>query len=150
MQTELKIGRLATLAGCQVETVRYYEREGLLPPPERSHANYRLYGPAHLERLQFIRHCRSLDMTLDEIRHLLQFKDTPEDSCGAVNALLDRHIEHVADRILQLQALQHQLVDLRRLCQTAQATKHCGILQSLAGMESGEPARLGTHGGGCH
>lgn len=147
MQTELKIGQLAKLTDCLVETIRYYEREGLLPPPDRSHANYRLYGPAHLERLQFIRHCRSLDMTLDEIRHLLRFKDAPEDNCSEVNALLDRHIGHVAARIAQLQALQHQLEDLRRLCHTAQAAKDCGILQSLATMEGGEPGKLGTHGG---
>lgn len=130
----MKIGELAKRTGSLVETIRYYEREGLLPAPSRSEGNFRLYGPAHLERLQFIRHCRSLDMTLDEIRHLLRFKDAPEDNCGEVNALLDRHIEHVADRIAQLQALQCQLEELRRLCQTAQAAKDCGILQSLASM----------------
>ena len=61
----MKIGELAKLADCQVETVRYYEREGLLPAPARSEGNYRLYSSEHLERLTFIRNCRTLDMTLD-------------------------------------------------------------------------------------
>jgi Cd(II)/Pb(II)-responsive transcriptional regulator len=146
----LKIGELAKHTGSQVETIRYYEREGLLPAPARSGGNYRLYGAAHLERLQFIRHCRSLDMTLNEIRSLLSFRDVPEESCSAVNTLLDKHIEHVAHRIRDLQALQKQLKALRSLCQSTQATKDCEILQTLSNAEDGTPISLGTHGGGCH
>ena len=63
----MKIGELAKRTGCPVETIRYYEREGLLPEPARSEGNYRQYTLAHVERLSFIRHCRSLDMTQDEI-----------------------------------------------------------------------------------
>jgi DNA-binding transcriptional MerR regulator len=74
----LKIGELAKLTGSQVETVRYYEREGLLPSPDRSEGNYRLYGTAHIEHLEFVLRCRSLDMTLSEIRQLLTFRDSPE------------------------------------------------------------------------
>ncbi|HEU4850646.1 MAG TPA: Cd(II)/Pb(II)-responsive transcriptional regulator [Telluria sp.] len=150
MSTLLKIGELARRTGSPVETIRFYEREGLLEAPARSDGNYRLYGPAHEERLQFIRHCRSLDMTLDEIRSLLALRDAPGESCGAVNELLDRHIEHVAARIAQLQSLQAQLGDLRSRCQSAQATRDCRILQGLGDAEGAEPARLGTHGGGCH
>lgn len=127
-----KIGELARLTGSQVETIRYYEREGLLPAPTRSDGNYRLYGEEHVERLQFIRHCRSLDMTLDEIRSLLTFRDAPEQNCSEVNTLLDRHIDQVAQRIAELTALQAQLHDLRLLCDHAQAAKDCGILQSLS------------------
>lgn len=128
----MKIGELAKHTGSQVETIRYYEREGLLPAPARSGGNYRLYGAAHLERLQFIRHCRSLDMTLNEIRSLLSFRDVPNESCNPVNTLLDKHIEHVAHRIQDLQALQKQLEALRSLCQSAHATKDCEILQTLS------------------
>src|SRR4051812_34930501 len=106
---KLKIGELARRTGCLVETIRFYEREGLLMPPARSEGNYRLYGAVHLARLLFIRHCRSLDMTLDEIRKLLHFIDAPEENCGAVNTLLDKHIGHVGDRIAELTALQAQL-----------------------------------------
>ena len=129
--TELTIGALAQRMHCQTETIRFYEREGLLPPPARSGGNYRLYGKAHLERLGFIRRCRSLDMTLDEIRVLLQLRDKPADSCAEVNAVLDDHIQHVADRIAELRTLQGQLRDLRRLCANADQ-RGCGILEELA------------------
>jgi Cd(II)/Pb(II)-responsive transcriptional regulator len=131
MSVTLKIGELANRTGSQVETIRYYEREGLLPEPARSDGNYRLYSDTHLERLLFIRHCRSLDMTLDEIRKLLTFRDAPDENCGEVNALLDEHIEHVAKRIKELKLLQKNLGGLRSLCQQTQATKDCRILQSL-------------------
>ena len=146
----LKIGELAKRTGCLVETIRYYEREGLLPVPPRSEGNYRLYDDAHVERLQFIRHCRALDMTLGEIRSLLKFSDEPEANCGEVNLLLDKHIEHVADRIQELTMLQAQLQQLRATCHQAQAVRDCGILQGLAQPEHEAPRKLGSHGGGCH
>jgi Cd(II)/Pb(II)-responsive transcriptional regulator len=147
----LKIGELAARADCPVETVRYYEKEALLPAPTRSQANYRLYGERHVERLQFIRHCRSLDMTLDEVRELLRLRDAPEQNCGEVNALLDKHIGHVAQRIEQLKALQEQLHVLRAQCDADQPARDCGILQGLANMpDDARPANLGSHGGGTH
>ena len=95
----MKIGELAGLTRTQVETIRYYEREGLLPTPDRTGGNYRIYGESHVERLAFIRNCRNLDMTLDEIRVLLRFRELPDENCGEVNALLDEHIGHVAERV---------------------------------------------------
>ena len=95
-QQAFKIGELALQTGSSVETIRYYEQQNLLPQALRSASNYRLYGDAHVKRLQFIRHCRSLDMTLDEIRTLLSFRDTPEENCAGVNTLLDKHIEPVS------------------------------------------------------
>ena len=136
MRNSVKIGELAKRTGCLVETIRYYEREGLLLEPARSEGNYRLYRETDVERLQFIRHCRSLDMTLEEIRNLLRFRDAPDDNCGDVNALLDEHIEHVANRIKELKLLQEKLRGLRSLCRKARAIKDCGILQSL-----GSPAK---------
>jgi len=146
----LKIGELAKRADCLVETIRYYEHEGLLPAPARSEGNFRLYSDAHVERLRFIRHCRSLDMTLDEIRSLLHFQDAPEENCGQVNDLLDKHIGHVADRIAELKALEKKLKKLRGHCQRAQAVKDCGILHELAGGDGGKPRKVRSHGGGCH
>jgi Cd(II)/Pb(II)-responsive transcriptional regulator len=133
MSNSLKIGELAKQTGCLVETIRYYEREGLLLEPARSEGNYRLYTDIHIERLQFIRHCRSLDLTLEEIRNLLKFRDAPNENCSEVNALLDEHIEHVSNRIKELRVLQKDLRSLRSLCERAQAAKDCRILQSLAG-----------------
>ncbi|HKS14877.1 MAG TPA: Cd(II)/Pb(II)-responsive transcriptional regulator [Pseudomonas sp.] len=125
----MKIGELAKATDCAVETIRYYEREQLLPEPARSEGNYRLYTQTHVERLTFIRNCRTLDMTLDEIRSLLRLRDSPDDQCESVNALIDEHIEHVQARIDGLLALQAQLVELRQHCHPKEA--QCSILQHL-------------------
>jgi Cd(II)/Pb(II)-responsive transcriptional regulator len=128
----MKIGELAEATGTPVVTVRFYEHEGLLPAPARTSSNYRIYGGEHVERLAFIRHCRSLDMTLEEIRLLLEFKDAPQEDCGAINALLDAHIEHVAERIQELKGLEKELKALRSQCEHIQAGKDCGILSTLS------------------
>ncbi len=127
----MKIGELAKLAQTQSETIRFYEREGLLPEASRSQANYRVYDESHIQRLAFIRHCRSLDMTLGEIRTLLHFKDAPEEDCREVNALLDEHIDHVATRIRGLRSLEKELKSLRLQCQSGNASADCGILSGL-------------------
>ena len=132
MATDLKIGELAKRTDVHIETIRYYERQELLDAPKRTEGNYRLYQDAHVERLRFIRQCRSLDMALDEIRTLLRFCDAPEKNCGEVNALLDEHIGHVARRVTELKAMEKRLKELRRQCVNAQAAKHCGILKELA------------------
>src|SRR6185312_14220801 len=95
----MKIGELARATLTPLETIRFYEREGLLPPTGRTDGNYRIYGQEHVERLTLIRHCRTLDMALDEIRALLRFKASPQENCAGVNELLDEHIGHVAQRI---------------------------------------------------
>ena len=81
----MKIGELAQIAQTTVETVRYYEKEGLLPETARTAGNFRVYGPAHLERLRFIRNCRALDMSHGEIHTLLDLVDEPSEGCGAIN-----------------------------------------------------------------
>lgn len=128
----MKIGELSTASSTQIETIRYYEREGLLPPPARTQGNFRVYEAPHLERLQFIRYCRSLDMSLDEVRVLLSFKDDPAANCGDVNHLLDEHIGHVSRRIKELRALEKQLKELRLRCGEARVADQCGILAGLS------------------
>jgi Cd(II)/Pb(II)-responsive transcriptional regulator len=128
----MRIGELAKVTGTPIETIRFYEREQLLAPPARTEGNFRVYEATHKERLAFIRHCRSLDMALDEIRTLLRFKDSPAENCSEVNALLDEHIGHVADRIRELRALEKQLKSLRQQCFEIQGTNECGILQVLS------------------
>lgn len=127
----MKIGQLAQAAGTQVETIRFYEREGLLPTAERTEANYRVYNESHVQRLAFIRHCRCLDMSLHEIRALLQYKDAPGDNCDQVNVLLDRHIDHVGSRIRELKALESELRELRAGCVSVDPGTGCGILERL-------------------
>lgn len=132
----MKIGQLAATAGCQAETIRYYEREGLLPAPSRSDGNYRLYDGAHLERLAFIRHCRSMDMSLAEVRRLLHFRDAPDENCREVNLLLDTQIARIAARMAELRALEKHMVALRSHCNQDLAARDCGILKGLASASS--------------
>jgi len=127
----MKIGELAERSGCLVETIRYYERIGLLMPPERAANNYRHYTERHSERLSFIRHCRALDMCLDEIRLLLDFRDRPQAGCAGVNNLLDKHIGHVVEHIEALTFLEGQLRDLRSRCVVDDTAGSCAILRAL-------------------
>jgi Cd(II)/Pb(II)-responsive transcriptional regulator len=146
----MKIGWLALRTGTPVDTIRYYEREGLLPVTARTEGNYRIYDESHVERLSFVRHCRSLDMTLDEIRVLLHFKDSSADNCAAVNELLDEHIGHVAERMRGLKQLEKQLKSLRTQCQNAQDAAHCGILTGLSDMARQQPALKPGSAGHVH
>ena len=127
----MRIGALATAAGCSVETVRYYEREGLLPTATRTDGNYRLYGDDALKRLRFIRRCRSLDMAHDEIRTLLHALDAPQQPCTEVNELLDAHIGHVERRIAEPTALHDDLHELRGRCAVVRDAQDCGIARAL-------------------
>ena len=127
----MRIGNLAEATGTPVETIRFYEREGLIPAARRTDNNYRQYSAAHADRLAFIRQCRNLDMTLDEIRALLRLRDAPPKDCGEVNALLDDHIGHVAQRIRELRALEKDLKALRARCASPHPIDECGILNQL-------------------
>jgi Cd(II)/Pb(II)-responsive transcriptional regulator len=141
----MQIGELAQVAQTTVETVRYYEKAGLLPETARTAGNFRVYGPAHLERLRFIRNCRALDMSHEEIRTLLGLADQPAAGCGAINAVFDQHMAHVDERIRELLHLKEQLTGLRQRCQTEQTVDVCGIMQGLAAMETDARAERHTH-----
>ncbi|OOG51688.1 Cd(II)/Pb(II)-responsive transcriptional regulator [Polaromonas sp. C04] len=148
----MKIGELARATLTPLETIRFYEREGLLPDAGRTDGNYRIYGQQHVERLTFIRHCRTLDMALGEIRALLRFKASPQENCAAVNELLDDHIGHVAQRIRELRALEKQLKVLRQQCSEANAAADCGILKGLSGVMVADrsPPKSRKHVQGTH
>jgi Cd(II)/Pb(II)-responsive transcriptional regulator len=128
----IRIGELARRTGCSIDAIRYYEREGLLPQAQRSVGNFRLYGEEAVERLQFIRHCRSLDMNLAEIRALLRAQDHPDDTCEDVVEVLDTHIEQVARRIADLERLERYLTELRSCCHEGGVARECAILKGLA------------------
>ena len=145
----MKIGELSNASATPVETIRFYEREALLPAPQRTESNYRVYTQAHADRLAFIRQCRNLDMTLDEVRVLLRFRDAPKADCGEVNRLLDEHIGHVAQRIRELHQLERELRELRAQCAAPHATARCGILNGIeesAGQPVMTPARRHVRG----
>lgn len=141
----MKIGELARAAQCTVETIRYYEKEGLLPEPVRTASNYRSYDNRHVERLCFIRNCRALDMTHKEIQSMLRFLDTPTSDCMEVNQVLDAHIDHVDVRMAELRKLKEQLKALRQCCRGERDMKTCGILQQLSEMETPPPQERQTH-----
>jgi Cd(II)/Pb(II)-responsive transcriptional regulator len=141
----MKIGELARLANCTTDTIRFYEKEGLLPPADRTTANYRSYNEGHIDRLRFIRNCRALDMTHDEVRALLEAADGPATGCGAVNALVDEHIGHVNTRIDELLQLRAQLTALRERCAGEQPVEECGIIHGLTSMEATQPKAKASH-----
>ncbi len=141
----MKIGELAQVAQTTVETVRYYEKEGLLPVPARTAGNFRVYGAEHVERLRFIRNCRALDMSHEEIHSLLDLTGQPANGCGAINAVFDQHIAHVDARIRELTHLKKQLAALRQSCQTEQLVDTCGILLGLAAMATEAKPERHTH-----
>lgn len=142
MPKTYRIGDLAGLLDVPVETIRYYEREALLPKPARSDGNYRLYAENERTRLEFILHCRALDMTLQEIRTLLRLRDAPEQGCAEVNALLDEHIGHVTERMRALRRLHAELKSLRAHCDVPSRSKDCGILHELATAPTKRPPRV--------
>lgn len=141
----MKIGQLARLARTTTQTIRFYEQAGLMPQARRNDGNYRIYHQEHLERLRFIRNCRSLDMSHDEIRSLLVCMDQPQDSCAPVNSLLDAHIGHVDVRLRELERLRAQLVSLRQRCGHASRVPDCGIIQGLVSMQTTDGPPAGSH-----
>jgi Cd(II)/Pb(II)-responsive transcriptional regulator len=128
----MRIGELAKLTGCQPETIRFYEQKGLLLPPVRSDANYRLYDAAHAERLHFIRRCRALGMSLDEVQILLDFHDHPARPCGGVDELVDQHIGQIERQIAELSTLRSELSQLRAKCDSTRPAASCEILKQLS------------------
>lgn len=145
----MKIGELASRTGCPVQTIRFYETEGLLQTPERGTNNYRDYGQAHLDRLSFILRCRSLDMAHEEIRVLLRLQDEPTRPCDEVNELLEAHARHVEDRISELKILRRQIKDIRDACAGGVCIGECGALDSLRRHTGATPAKQG-HLKGVH
>lgn len=134
----MKISELGRATGVDVETIRYYEKEGLLPPPAREANGYRSYGRMHLERLAFIRHCRALDIPLAEIQRLLGFVQGEPDREGDIDALIDQQLQRVRARLTSLQALERQLAELRERCDADHAAHECGILHELVAAAHGE------------
>jgi Cd(II)/Pb(II)-responsive transcriptional regulator len=142
----MRIGEVADRTGTPVDTLRYYERLGLLPPPARTGSNYRSYSDAHVDRLHFIRRCRGLDMSLAEIRSLLVFCDEPQRHCDDVNTMLDERIRHVEERIEELSRLSRELKQLRGVCRAPGKAGDCRILNTLRSSSAATGRRAGKSG----
>lgn len=127
----MKIGELAATTATKVETVRYYERIGLLPPPGRTFGNYRSYGIEHLARLSFIRRARDLGFTLEAVRELLTLADDQERSCEAVDGIARAHLTEVDRKIADLMALRGELDRVIGSCSRG-TVADCKIIDALA------------------
>jgi DNA-binding transcriptional MerR regulator len=130
-RTALSIGDLARLASTKVETIRYYEKVGILPPTARTSGNHRVYTQAHADRLAFIRHSRELGFPLDSIRTLLTMADDPGRSCATVDAIARDHLAAVRSRISRLQALEAELTRMLQECGRGRV-RDCRVIEVLA------------------
>ena len=144
----MRIGELAKRSSCDVETVRFYEREGLLDAPAREPNGYRRYAETHLVQLNFIRHCRSLDMGLPDVHMLRNFKANPALACDEINRLIDRQIDRIHQQIASLGVLEQQLHTLRDTCTANQKTDECGIMRNLTSAAEGDECPCHPAGGG--
>lgn len=127
----MKIGELSKTSGCSVQTIRYYEKEGLLSSPRRSEGNFRVYDNNSLKELEFVKHCRSLGIALSDIKRLIELKNRPEESCASVNALIDQQLELVNQRMRELKALKKDLQNMASSCASGSIIEACGIIKSL-------------------
>ncbi len=127
----MRIGELAKHAGVPVETVRFYEAKGLLQAPVRLANNYRSYGPRHLARLHFIRHCRNLDIPLADIAALVSFDPTNGEDAEKIHGLIERQIGNIDTRIAELEALRGHLHDLLGRCHGHHSGQKCGVICGL-------------------
>ena len=112
----MKIGELSRATGINIETIRYYERIGLLPEPDRTAANYRSYGDPHRARLTFVRHSRDLGFAIEEIRSLLDLSDDPARDCSEADRIASRHLAQVEEKIAQLTLLRDELTRIVGRC----------------------------------
>lgn len=131
----LTIGQVAKRAGIGVETVRFYEREGLLGQPERRPSGYRQFDEGIVARLQFIRRAKELGFTLKEIKELLSLKVDPSTTCAEVKGRAEAKIADIEARIESLKRMKRALVKLTRACTGRRETSDCPILDALDGEE---------------
>ncbi len=126
----LAIGALAERTGCKVETIRYYERIGILPEPARNLGGQRRYADWHLKRLNFVRRARDLGFTLDDVRGLLRLVDEQGHSCAEVEAMAHRHLDAVRTRLADLRAMEAVLKETVARC-AGGAVPDCPIIEAL-------------------
>ena len=126
---QFRIGEAAQQSGVSAANIRYYEKQALLAPGAREDNRYRLYSADDVHRLRFIRLCRAMDMSLDEVRTLLHLNLADPLDCAAANATLDAHLKHVGERLAELRALQSNLRELRARCDGT--GPQCRIIEAL-------------------
>jgi len=129
--TALSIGALARRTDVKVPTIRYYESAGLLPQPDRTASNRRVYGSEAIDRLAFIRHARDLGFGMDAVRALLDLRSQPEQPCARADAIAREQIEAIDRKVRQLEALKRDLQRMVERCD-GQSVAECGVIGGLA------------------
>lgn len=127
----LPIGQLSKKADIPIDTIRYYEKVGVLDRIQRSENNYRIYTDQTLADLLFIKHCRELDISLCDIKTLKEMKAQPKRACTEVDNLVNKYLIEVSEKIERLLLLKETLIDLKQHCSTDRTVDECGILKEL-------------------
>lgn len=131
----LTIGQVAEQAGVGLETVRFYERKGLIAEPDRKPSGYRQYDESVVDRLRFIRRAKDLGFTLAEIKDLLSLRIDPGSTCSDVKTRAEAKIADISEKICSLQLMKKALLKLSKECQSQGATSECPILEALGSEE---------------
>ena len=129
-QSALTRGALAAEIGCNIETIRYYEQIGILPPPPRSEGGHRLYGPELVQRLHFVRRARDLGFTIEEIRELLSLVDGGNYTCAQIEGIALAHVEEIGRKIADLNRLKKTLAAMAAQC-SGGTVPACPIIDAL-------------------
>lgn len=140
-----QIGEAARQSGVSAANIRYYEKEQLFTPRGRGENSYRLYSDGDVHQLRFIRLCRAMDMSLEEVRTLLGLDLNKKDDCAKARGSLDKHLGHVRERLAELKALEKDLKALRDRCDGCDT--HCHIIEALhalADRQDEAPSRTGS------
>lgn len=127
----MKIGELADKAGVSAETIRFWEREGILIAPARNASNYRVYTNEHWADVAFVLFCRGIDVPLHEIKVLLKLRRSPQHSCEPISEVVEMRLHDVERRIAQLEVLKLELNRLKGKCDGQHTVKECGILKDI-------------------
>lgn len=139
--TILRSGELARRAGVGIETLRFYERQGLLPKPPQRASGYRDYPPEAVDLVRFIRRAQALGFTLKEVRELLALREVPRATCGDVVVLARHKVAEIDAKLADLRAMRAALTDLLKGCTGTAPIAGCPIIESLAGGDAAPAAR---------
>jgi DNA-binding transcriptional MerR regulator len=146
MSASFRIGDLAKQTGVKVVTIRFYEQSRLLPACERTAGNYRVYGQDHLQRLHFVRRCRELGFSIEQIRELVQLSAAALPTCADLCCLAADHLRDVESKIADLKRMAKELRRIGASCDGKQPSAECGIVAVLSGASGRSPvtSRVGS------
>ena len=128
----LSIGGVAKATGVTVVTIRYYEQIGLMPAPSRTDGNYRAYSQQHISGLRFIRRCRDLGFTLEQVRDLLRLSSQKNEECSEVDRITMRHLADIESKVSDLTRLAAELRRISECCGGDGLIANCRIIEALA------------------